>query len=143
MNNDLFYGLMKLGVMSSIFLGLLGCAFSLIACLIMRPFWCWYFKIDQTTTLLSEIRDLLAMERSSDIKKRKEQQFNQGGIENDIGETKIQKSSEPATKLNAEIGPKSDPEKVRPVSKWNVDKPMAASFSNSRWAPPKVKGKPK
>jgi len=143
MNNDLFYGLMKLGVMSSIFFGILGCAFSFIVCLLMRPFWCWYFKIDQTTTLLSEIRDLLAMERSTDIKNHKEQKFNPGGPDNHIGQTEIQKNSEPATKLNAEIEPILDPEKVRPVSKWNVDKPMAESFSNSRWAPPKVKEKSK
>ena len=32
----------------------------LVAFLVLREFWCWYWKINQMVSLLREVRDLLA-----------------------------------------------------------------------------------
>ena len=99
----------------------------LILMLILRLFWCWYFKINDVTFLLTEIRDLLYNQQNSETSEMKYSPFShedQGNTAPLFGK-----------KIQEENTPKADSPNTGNKNCWNVDKPMQPP-SDRRWQPP-------
>ena len=112
----------------------------LILMLILRPFWCWYFKINDVTFLLTEIRDILYSQQNSETSEMKysPSSHEDQGNAAPLSEVKIKNEGESNSRLEAEIKPKAKSPKTENKSFWNVDKPMLVP-SDKRWQPPENK----
>ena len=56
-------------------LGFFMLVLSVVFMLLLREVWCWYWKINETTKLLTEIRDLLVKQKQSIPKKELETSY--------------------------------------------------------------------
>ena len=123
MNDAFFQNFVSFGVAYTILFGIFSIVFSLLIWLIMRPVWCWYFKINQNINLLTEIRDTLL-----EIKRSGLSDSNSG---NDSCFSDIE--------TNSKMSSNSDFTPQMPVSKCHIDKPIHSSIKDKKWMPPKNK----
>ena len=142
MNEAFFVKLMELGIASTLFLGFFSIISGLLIWLLFRPFWCWYFKINQVTELLSEIRNLLIESQPPQEIKLKYPSLSPDNPRNIYpkADIKIKKDIESERKFETRFGSKAkmNIQPSTPVSSWNIDKPMQ-SLSDKKWHPLKNK----
>lgn len=120
--------------------GFISVGFSVLVLLILRPFWCWYFKINDVTILLTEIRDLLYNQQDSENSRIKHSSLSPDNPRDSapLSAVIIQEETKVNSRFEAKINPQADSTKTEKKSFWNVDKPML-SPSDKKWQPPEAK----